>query len=381
MHATDPLNILLISLSKNDPFGGASRVFHLLEEGLGQLGHQTRLLHREELMGLGGSKIVDRFFLPQAASRAAKRFSPEQYDVVFSSSGMLYPLFNAMGPGRTRRVHQLHGAAFYDQQATLQEGARGHARVSPLYRHVTGEMPVKWDLLGARASDGVIVNSLRDKDYLVDQGIDEQRIDYVPLPVHSDVLRLRSPLDRAPARVRHSAIWFGSWTDRKGFAYLPRAWKHVLARFPGATLTIGGTGRSREEITSAFAGMDTSGIRVLGRIGLDEQVREFERHAAFLFPSLSEGFGFALLEAMACGLPSITTLTGLGGDLIRHGESAIIIPPASSIHLASSIIDLFADSALQSHIGARARQNAERYTLQRTATGYASFFHRLLDDR
>ncbi len=351
-----------------------------MSEGLSQLGHQVRTIHRDELVdGKTVSRTAERLLLPQIASRAAEKLHPKDYDVVFSSSGMLYPLFDKMGPGKTKRIHYLPGAAFFDHQATLQEATRGHIRISPLYRHFTGKMPPRWDLLGARSADGTIVNCLRDRDYLVDQGSAENEVAFIPLPVHPEVLRLRQHMSDAPARLTHSAIWFGSWSDRKGIAYLPRAWSQVLARFPKAGLTIGGTARSRDEVLSAFSGMDTSNIRVLGRVNIEEQVREFERHSVFLFPSLSEGFGFSLLEAMACGLASVTTSTGLGGDLITHGHDALIVPPASSTHLASGILNLFEHDALRIGLGARARSNAEQYTLERCAREYASFFKQMMD--
>lgn len=369
------LRILMVSLSRNDPLGGASRVFHLLNEGLLARGHDVTTIHREDLFtDKEPGRVAGRVALPQVASRAAARLAPERYDVVFSASGMLYPLFGRMGAGKTLRVHHLLGAAFFDHRATMDEAARGHVAVSSTYRKLTGPLPTKWDLAGARAADLVTLNCRRDLDYMIDQGIPAERCRWIPLAVHPDLLAARSAASAFPPRMPRSAIWFGSWSDRKGTAYLVRAWAEVLARHPDATLTLGGTGMSEAALHAAFAGMDTSHIRVLGRVSIAEQVAAFERHELFLFPSLSEGFGFALLEAMACGLAAVTTTTGMGGDLIRPEHDALIVPAASATHLASAICRLFDNPALRERIAAQGRRTAEAYTLERLALAYEETF-------
>ena len=74
-------------------------------------------------------------------------------------------------------------------------------------------------------------------------------------------------------------------------------------------------------------------------LALADQVAEFQRHAIFLFPSLSEGFGLALLEAMALGLAAVTTLTGFGADFLRHRETGLIVSQGSARHLADGILE------------------------------------------
>ena len=79
-------------------------------------------------------------------------------------------------------------------------------------------------------------------------------------------------------------------------------------------------------------------MKILPRIDLDEQLAEFNRHAIFIFPSLSEGFGLALIEAMAMGLACVTTSTGMMGDWITDRQEALLIPVASARHLANGMM-------------------------------------------
>jgi glycosyltransferase involved in cell wall biosynthesis len=379
-----PLRILFVSHARKDPNGGASRVFHLLEDGLSARGHEVVAIHRDDLtltQRLG--KLADRFLLPQTISIDARRYRPQDFDVVMAPSGILYPLFRQLRdrPTRPLLVQHLLGSMFFDHFATVEEAARGHLRLSPVYRLMTGNLPLGWDLKGARAADLLTVNCGRDLDYMIDQGIPPANCVHIPLALHPDILAHAMAERPRPSRTPRSVFWFGSWSDRKGISYLPRAWRLIRERFPDATLTLGATGMPAAVLHDAFAPEDRASVTVLGRISVAEQLAAFDSHAVFLFPSLSEGFGFALLEAMAGGLAPVATLTGMGADFLRDRDNAMVIPPASSLHMAKAVITLLADDALRTRIGAQAACDARQLTATRMIDAYETLFLDGLDRR
>jgi glycosyltransferase involved in cell wall biosynthesis len=66
-------------------------------------------------------------------------------------------------------------------------------------------------------------------------------------------------------------------------------------------------------------------------------------------PSLTEGFGLALLEAMACKVPVIATdCPGGQREIIKAGECGLLVPPASETHLADAIVKMLTDTELRS---------------------------------
>ncbi len=73
----------------------------------------------------------------------------------------------------------------------------------------------------------------------------------------------------------------------------------------------------------------------------------------------------AAIEAMALGLPVITTLTGFALDLAQHGDSIWIIPPANSVALAEAIVRIANDRALRERMGKRASTLARQLTVTR----------------
>ena len=94
----------------------------------------------------------------------------------------------------------------------------------------------------------------------------------------------------------------------------------------------------------------------------EEFLREMSRADVFVFPSLFEGFGLVLLEAMSQGLPIIATAHTAAPDLIKEGESGFIVPIRSAQAIAEKLDLLARDSRLLSEMSHAARETAAEYT-------------------
>ncbi len=86
------------------------------------------------------------------------------------------------------------------------------------------------------------------------------------------------------------------------------------------------------------------------------------RHHVFVFPSLFEGFGLVLSEAMACGLPVIATSHTAAPDLITNGHEGFIIPIRSPDAIAQRLTELSEDEDRRRNMGIRAIQRAQALT-------------------
>jgi alpha-1,3-rhamnosyl/mannosyltransferase len=124
---------------------------------------------------------------------------------------------------------------------------------------------------------------------------------------------------------------------------------------------VGPRGWEYEEIT-ARAGGD---IRILGHVPDVELAALYELCTVFCYPSLYEGFGLPLLEAMQSGAASIASNTSslpeVGGDAVRY------VDPYDTRQLAGELESLLGDAGARSDLGRRARERAQTFSWSRTA--------------
>ena len=376
--AGQPLRVLLLSHSPDDENAGASRIYHMLATGLRARGHRIDLFHLEA-MGLPRephlARLAQRLLMPRYLSRFGLRQAGQGYDVIMASSGMAAPLFARMRRAQTRAllVNHLHGLAIYDHAAAMNEAMLGHGRASLSARLITGPAQARWDARGVDAADLTIVQNRRDLGDLRER-FPSATVQMIPPAVHPEVFAARAlaaPLDRRAPLL----AWFAAWQPRKGCHYLPGAFRIVRAAHPEARLAIGGTGASPADLIGRFAVEDRAAIDVLPRISVAEQAALFGRAAIIVFPSLSEGFGLALAEAMCFGLAAVAGATGFAADFLADGREARIVPPSSE-HIGRAIIDLLGDPAARGRIAAAGRRIACDLALDRMISAYEGAFQR-----
>jgi len=98
----------------------------------------------------------------------------------------------------------------------------------------------------------------------------------------------------------------------------------------------------------------------------DRTVQSTRSFDMFVLPSLSEGLSSAILTAMACSLPVIATNVGGIPELVKHGITGLLVPPADPLSLAQAIQQLLDDPEAAFRMGVQGRKRAEEhFTLQR----------------
>jgi glycosyltransferase involved in cell wall biosynthesis len=380
------MKILLLSHARNDENAGASRVYHMLASALREGGHQVTLYHYEDLrVPRFLNYFALRLALPEFMFWRFFREADHGYDVVFCSNGMAWRIFRKLRAKAVRPflIHHIHGLTYFDHLAVITESLRGHVKLSPLLRALKGRFPIAWDAKGARYADAIVSQNLRDQDYIEDVRSQEASHSGNPAPIYQVPLALHPSLEEASHRIvapadrdPFSILWFGSWRERKGNYYVNRAFREVKKKFPAATLTLGGTGSDPASVEAFFDPALRSSVRVLPRVDVATQIREYNAHSLFIFPSLSEGFGLAPIEAMAMGLACVTTQTGVGSDWIEDGKHAVVVTMASSEHLARGILRLMENDALRVRIAEEGRKMAQGFTLQRCVSDYLDIFEK-----
>jgi glycosyltransferase involved in cell wall biosynthesis len=105
----------------------------------------------------------------------------------------------------------------------------------------------------------------------------------------------------------------------------------------------------------------SSDVIVRGRVSDSELLEEYQSADIFVLPSLAEGFGLVLLEALACGLPVIASTSTAGPDIVEEGQDGFIIAPNDSRALAAQIQWFLGHRLELAEMSGRARRKAQLF--------------------
>jgi len=160
-----------------------------------------------------------------------------------------------------------------------------------------------------------------------------------------------------PAKDVPTLLTVGRLTASKGHRVLLRAMREVVRRMPGARLLICGTGMDEAALRRQAHALGL-GDRV-EFLGFAPDVRRVLAQAdVFVMPSLSEGLGVAVLEAMAMAKPVVVgDASNLPGSVV-HGQTGLVIRPGRADALAGALIELLSDPAKAESMGRAGRERA-----------------------
>jgi glycosyltransferase involved in cell wall biosynthesis len=122
-------------------------------------------------------------------------------------------------------------------------------------------------------------------------------------------------------------------------------------------------------------------VTVLARVDRDQLYEQLQRADVFLFPTLSEGFSCALLEAMAAELPIVTTSVGAAADLLDNGRNGVLVPCANASALVAAVFKMESDVQTRRALGVAARQTAARFTARAACVEFATRIHDIVERR
>jgi glycosyltransferase involved in cell wall biosynthesis len=237
-----------------------------------------------------------------------------------------------------------------------------------------------------RAARRVIAVSYATKQDVVELfGVAPERIDVVHNGV--DASFCPAPAAEVEAFRRRAGLperfilHLGTLEPRKNLVRLVQAFAQVRASDPGQPpiklVLAGGKGWSYDTI---FAEVDRLGLEqeVLfpGYVADQDLAWWYRATALFVYPSLLEGFGLPVLEAMACGAPTVTS--NLSSLPEVAGDAALLVDPTSVDALAAALLRLLADAGLAHDLRARGLAQAACFPWSRTAKQTAAVYRRAL---
>jgi glycosyltransferase involved in cell wall biosynthesis len=116
------------------------------------------------------------------------------------------------------------------------------------------------------------------------------------------------------------------------------------------------------QVKKFFAPEVRSQVHVFPFVKREDMPTVYAQHDILVFPSLVEGMPLTLLEAMASGMPVVTTDTCGMSDVVEDRFNGLLVPPADAAAIASAIEQLYSSAEFQKRIGQQARETVRRYT-------------------
>ena len=245
------------------------------------------------------------------------------------------------------------------------------------------------DRLVSRCVDRIIAVSEAAARFLVDcKGIAASKITVIPNGRNLDAFAPRNGHTRAMMRKRlrlpdASPVLseVGRLKEQKGHRFLLDALPQLLAEFPDARLLLIGDGslRARLEAQAEQLGIRSPVIFV----GFQPEVPAYVAATdVMVLPSLHEGMPLTAIETAAIGKPLVATEVGGVPEVVRHGTTGLLVPPATPARLADALLMLLRQPDLAAQYGTAARAHArQRFDLQRQVAETEDLYLELLGQK
>ena len=141
-----------------------------------------------------------------------------------------------------------------------------------------------------------------------------------------------------------------------------RAFALLKALFPDAILTVAGSGSQAEELRRLVSSLNLDGVRFVGAVEQSFIPALYDAADIFVNSSIVDNQPVSVLEALASGLPVVTTGTGDIASMVRDGDTGLLVPTGDPAALAKAVTSLLDDPDRARLMARRAKQAMERHT-------------------
>jgi glycosyltransferase involved in cell wall biosynthesis len=247
--------------------------------------------------------------------------------------------------------------------------------------------PLRWRLLfraglrrAIRTADAIVAVSQHTANELASRaGVDRSRLHVTPLAPslpdgNTDVGAARSRYGIPPGYI----LYNGAIEPRKNLLRLVAAYRRIADQSGKALVLAGPNGwRSDPLIAEARRTGAPGRIITTGFVPPEDLDALFRGASAFVYPSLSEGFGLPVLDAMARGVPCVVSNTSSLPEVV--GDAALLVDPRDQQGLGAALARVVTDSDVAASLSAAGRRRAAAFTWRQTAEATLEVYRSVLD--
>jgi glycosyltransferase involved in cell wall biosynthesis len=358
--------------------GASLSIGHELE----QMGHQVEFFGYDQAFGrvTRTPSILRALFPWRLGAFLARRAN--DFDVLDITTGDAY-LWAAGARRRRQRprlVTRSNGLEHLAHRALIDQVRKGHADLSWRYPIYNGGVRL-WEVKASlRLADGVVLLNEVERSYAIEAlNLERQRTCVIPHGLDESMLNAEVPLryqDRSEGEAR--LCFIGNWTHQKGTSEIVAAAEKLHQCGRPFTITVLGSGRSEPDVLADFPEATRTRVKVVPRYPRQELPRLLSKSDILIFPSRFEGFGLAILEAMACGVVPVTTPVGIAEDVIKPGHNGFLVPVNGVDQLVAIVLAVANDSTRLCELGRNAYRSAQRFSWLSTAKATLMLYESLV---
>jgi glycosyltransferase involved in cell wall biosynthesis len=367
--------LMAAPVPKSREGGTAATVYNVAEE-LRRRGHVVTCLFLEDLLPkpVAFPRFTELYFAFRLARLILKK--PYQYDVVniHTHVGFIY--------GFLRRFFHLRRTPLYvlTLQGSLErfvylmsreekKDRAGHFHWKNRAWHHLYHMQL-YHCSIRTADHSTVVNRELSSVLQLRHKCEPGRVWYVPNGVEERFFVSRNYAGKYLLRL----LFVGTWLDRKGIYYLRDAFMRLAQDNPALQLTVAGCAAVEQTVKPFFPETVRGRVTVIPFVQTSDMPALYARHDIFVFPSLMEGMPLSLLEAMAAGMPVVTTESCGMADVVEDQHNGLLVKPADSLSLSFAVQSLLDSPALRERLGSAAQDTMRRYTWDRIAAQMEKVF-------
>lgn len=360
--------LLSIHVDLNADTGAGGAVIALAKEYRKQ-GHDVTILSFDDLsskLSILQKSLVFPWFI---AKRIWQAPPSNRWDVVDASTGDLWIYGSFRKSQRPCLVTHSHGLEHVAHEVLLKAADEGEVVLSRKYPLYHGGWRLREVNISLRKSDYCFMLNNGDREFARDRiGIPSNKLFVVPNGIPDEFLNLPLLLnDRVSLSAPVKIAQIGRYVEGKGIRYTAAIMNRLMLKYAHVTLTFLGAAIARDRVLADYAPELHSRITVTPFFHRRDLPSLLRGHQIKLFPSKSEGFSLALIEAMSCGLAPVGFRIPAFEEVISHWEDGVLVERGDVIDLEQSVERLIIDPRLLQRLQSNAYKRAQFFSWESAA--------------
>ena len=294
------------------------------------------------------------------------------YDLIHDNQSLCYELINIQK--EIPLVTTIHHPITRDRRLALEAAATWKERLSINRWHSFLRMQKK---VAPQLNRIVCPSNQSKADVIEELKVNEENVNVVLNGIDLDSFTRDERVEQKPYRIITTA---SADVPLKGLKFLIEAMTEIIEEIPEAHLMVLGRAKEKGDIAKQISRLNLEEkISFHSGLSQSEVVSLYSSSHICVIPSLYEGFGFGAGEAMACGLPLISTQSGGLKEVI--GQEAVIIEAASSEAIVKAVKDLFSNKEKQLALSRAGRKRMEKeFNWMKAAEAYEKIYSKTIKE-